>query len=335
MHYLDELSKRFNVVIVNPPAKFPTIKFEQKRIAEQLTIVPYLNVFPMRFLPIFFGKLNDVITSLFLGKILKNKQVILWQFDPYYLSYLAWFRPYKKLYFPLDRYSFDERDLQVARKADLLVTVNSTFLERLYHKLNVPQFLVPHGFSLKQQNLNTKLVDSYREKYGRFTILTGALSSGVDYQLLNKVAAQIHPNILLIVGKKLVNFMSLNDLLKKDNVVYLGLKPYNELKNIIAASSCCLVAYDNATDTWRNPIKITDYLAQLKPVINTIPLKDLDAYHSNGLYTTRDKEQYVEWVKDGLNGTLKVNKEAIQSLIHQNSYQKLVERIFKQLNKMV
>jgi len=96
MHYTNELAKRFNVVFVNPPSKFPTLKFEQNRIHNRLTIVPNLNVFPMRFLPVFFGKLNDMITALFLSKMLREKKVILWQFDPYYLSFISWFKPYKK-----------------------------------------------------------------------------------------------------------------------------------------------------------------------------------------------------------------------------------------------
>jgi len=334
MHYTNELAKRFNVVFVNPPLKFPTLKFEQNRIHNRLTIVPYLNVFPMRFLPVLFGKLNDMITALFLSKMVQEKKVILWQFDPYYLSFLAWFKPYKKLYFPLDRYSFDRRDLQVAKNADLLVTVNSTFIERLYHKLIVPKFLVPHGFSMNQKSPSVEVVDKMKNKYGNFAILTGALSSGVDYQLLHKVADHIQPNKLVIIGKKLVDFKNLELLFKKDNVVYLGVKPFDELKNFIAASMCCLVAYDKATDTWRNPIKITDYLIQEKAVINTIPLKDLEIYQQIGLYTSRDANQYLEWVKQGIKGGLKVDNTKIQRLVGENSYQKLVARILKELESI-
>jgi len=64
----------------------------------------------------------------------------------------------------LDRYSFDRRDLQVAKKADLLVTVNSTYIDRLYHKLIVPKFLVPHGFSMNQKSPSVEVVDKIKNR---------------------------------------------------------------------------------------------------------------------------------------------------------------------------
>jgi len=69
-------------------------------------------------------------------------------------------------------------------------------------------------------------------------------------------------------------------------------------------------------------------------VINTIALKDLERYHQIGLNTTLDANQYLEWVKQGIKGGLKVDNTKIQRLVGENSYQKLVARILKELESI-
>lgn len=69
-------------------------------------------------------------------------------------------------------------------------------------------------------------------------------------------------------------------------------------------------------------------------MINTIALKDLERYHQIGLNTTLDANQYLEWVKQGIKGGLKVDNTKIQRLVGENSYQKLVARILKELESI-
>ena len=129
MHYLDELIKSNKVIFIEPAKSWPASRKKLFVKNKNLTLFNYYNLIPYRFFPKFAGKINDIITCFLLSRKLKKESpIILWQFDPYSLEKLPFLKIFKKIYFPLDGYSRDYRDAVFAKRADLLVTVNSTFI---------------------------------------------------------------------------------------------------------------------------------------------------------------------------------------------------------------
>lgn len=332
MHYLEILLKTNKVIFIEPAKHWPPKNFKYQVNKENLTIYNYYNLIPYKPFPKLAGKINDLITCFLLHlKLKKEKPLILWQFDPYYLEKIPFLKIWKKVYFPLDGYSRDERDAIFAKRADLLTTVNSTFIDHYYHKYNKNILLLPHGFSDFQLSRDDEEVSKIEKEFKDFVVLTGSLSVGVDYKLLENIALSVAPKKLVIIGKTLVPKGTTKSLFEKPNVVYLGLKSYKVLKNYIAAAKCCIVAYDKGTGTWRNPIKITDYIAQYKPIVNTISLKDLANLESKIMYTTQNREQFIKWINLSLEDSLPVDNEFITEYISQNHYRNLVSLIDKKI----
>lgn len=332
MHYLTALLKTNKVIFIDPPKRWPSFNIKSKRIGKNLTLFPYINIFPYKLSLKVASIINDILTSFFLQfKIQKKEQVILWQFDPYYLEKTPFLNFWRKIYFPLDGYSKDPRDKLFAEKADLLVTVNSTFIEHYYNKYNDNILLLPHGFSDFQLNADKKEVNSIKNHYRKFVVFTGSLSEGVDFTLLHKLAKAIYPNKLLIIGKSLVKLTVTKKLFELENVFFLGLKPYTELKHYIAAAACCIVAYNKSTGGWRNPIKITDYAAQLKPIINTTPLKDLETLEHAILHTTQDHDKFIDKTLLALENKLIVNTKLVEEYILENKYKNLITKIARNI----
>lgn len=336
MHYLDVLLDKFNVVFINPPEVWPVQNSKPKRISDSLIIFNYCNVFPVRFSEIFFSGLNDLITCFFLNRFIKKeygkKDFLLWQFDPYYLNKISFLNIFKKVYFPLDAYFRDKRDKIFAERADLLVTVNSTFIDSYYHKQSENIKLIPHGYSKSHDNPNPEEVEKLKQEFGDFLLFTGSLSFGVDHKLMEKIADCIFPMNFILVGKILVDESLLAPLFNKKNVQYLGSKHYKVLKNYAAASSFCIVVYDLATSTWRNPIKITDYLAQGKPIVNTVLLKDLNPLEGKVLFSSNEEKQFLELIKKASLKQLKVDIEFVEQWKVNNSYEKLRDSILADLD---
>lgn len=334
MHYVDELKKYNRLLFVDPPRSWPCKRIRVQQKGPNVLLVPYLNVFPMFAFSVFFGKLNDWFTALRVMFLLKGSQFILWQFDPYYLSCLGLLRPKRKVYFPLDYYGRDVRDKIFAKRADLLVTVNSLFVKRGYNALNKNILLLPHGFSKEQliEQEDHKLLDEITEQYGDYFIFTGTLTKWLDYELLERVAIEIKPFKLLILGKQYVPNKTLERLRLLKNVIFLGHISYKQLKYYIAPAQACLVLYNFESEGSRNPIKITDYISQNKLVINTLKVEDLSPLEGRVIYTAQNQEEFIGLVKDYKNKKLVVDTNFIENWKEENSYSKLVSRIFQALD---
>jgi hypothetical protein len=333
MHYVDELKKSHRILFVDPPESWPCKRFSVQQKEPNVVLVPYFNVFPMFILPRFFGKLNDWFTALRIGFLLKRSQFILWQFDPYYLSSLGLLRPRRKIYFPLDYYGRDIRDKKFAKRADLLVTVNSLFVKRGYANLNKNLLLLPHGFSsvqlIKDEERNQ--IEEIKAKYGNYFIFTGTLTQWLDYSLLEKVAREIRPLNLLLLGKQYVEDEKLAPLKSLQNVRFLGHVSYRRLKYYVAPAQACLVLYNFESEGSRNPIKITDYISQNKLVINTLKVADLQPLEGKIIYTAQNQEEYIQLVKDCIGKQLTIDKAVVDYWKSANTYPKLVKRIFEAL----
>lgn len=326
-HYLNELKKSNEVLFINPPYGWPPKKIKAQKPQKNLTVVPYFNLLPHRVFKSFASRVNDFLTCILISKQTGNKKIILWQFDPYYLEKISFLNINKFIYFPLDAYFRDKRDALFAKRANILVTVNSTFINEYYHRLNTNILLLPHGFSEFQEHPNLKVASEIKSEYSDYVIFTGSLTQGVDFKLLLEVAKQIFPKNLLIIGKQIVNDNMVEELFSQSNVYPLGFKPLEELKNYIYSSMCCLVTYNKQTGPWRNPIKITDYIAQHKPIINTTPLKDLDILKNKILFTSSDQTEFLNLLQDVLNKKHKVNNSFVSAYIQKNNYKNLVDKI--------
>nr|WP_299202779.1 glycosyltransferase [uncultured Brumimicrobium sp.] len=339
-HYTDELSKNNLVLFVNPPSGWNPFKVFKKREighGKNLAFTQYFNILPLgiknKWYLQFAMWFNDWYNAIGIRKYLNNQveQPILLYFDPFRGIYIDKFIRYKKsIFFILDPYFKMPFNSILAKRVDKVFSVNSSFTS-YYTKLNKNFEVVPHGISSEELLIDTDKVNSYRKKYGQFILLIGSLNNDVDFELLIKIADSFSQN-LVIIGRKVLSSAkseeNFNKLLQFENVKYIGFKDYRLLNTYIAASSLCIVPYDTSREGFgRNPIKIANYIAHKRPVINTVNLQDLEILENKILFTASNHEDFINYIQKFFGGDLEIDERFID-LYHQNvSYEVLSQKL--------
>ncbi|MFA5247959.1 MAG: glycosyltransferase family 4 protein [Candidatus Paceibacterota bacterium] len=145
-----------------------------------------------------------------------------------------------------------------------------------------------------------------------------------------------NPNMkLLIVGDSLFTEYGkelkslVNNLNLFDNVIFTGLKPYNELPHYISMMDVC--AIPPIPPQWRNialPNKFFEYTACGKPIITT-PIPDMIAMGTDNLFVYKNIGEYVEKIKYIENNKPKVlnNIENFDWKNRAKDFEKLIKEV--------
>ena len=111
-NYAWELSKNNIVYFINPPVPFHVFNFlrkniETKNIKENLTVLSYKNVLPVRIE--LLRKINEWLVFSKLKNYfhtIKLNNLIFWTFDPIRLTYLQYLKPQMVILQMVDKYQF-------------------------------------------------------------------------------------------------------------------------------------------------------------------------------------------------------------------------------------
>ena len=90
-----------------------------------------------------------------------------------------------------------------------------------------------------------------------------------------------------------------------DYVMFVGLKPYNELPKYIACMDVCAIPLLPAQ--WRDialPNKYFEYSACGKPIIMT-PIQDVERMGEGNLFVYRNKKEYITHIRTLMSHPLK------------------------------
>jgi glycosyltransferase involved in cell wall biosynthesis len=132
-------------------------------------------------------------------------------------------------------------------------------------------------------------------------LYTGRLGPLLDFDLLSRVSLSVPKATLLLVGPlDPASRPDLESLLRRENVVRMDEKPYNDLPGYIQAADVCLAPFKfmHTYTVGVNPNKIYQYLAAGRPVVSSY-FAELDAY-AKELCLARDADEFI----DGLERTL-------------------------------
>jgi glycosyltransferase involved in cell wall biosynthesis len=166
--------------------------------------------------------------------------------------------------------------------------------------------------------------------------VTGSVNHDVDLGLLQRVADRYPERNLVILGNNVLRdpdrIEAFRALVARPNVHFAGFVHYLELKNYIAASDVCLVPYQSQRPGfYRNPIKITNYITQYKPVVNTVEMPELSMLQGRILFTSSGADGFLALVAKALAGECRVDKDFVQEYLREHLYEKLVEKILDRL----
>lgn len=347
LHYAWQLSQRFNVIYVAPPAPWSVsnlfrLKGCFRHVNPSLTVYSYHNLLPA-FLGLIAMYVNDILNqfaiSKFISPMSRKKVTMVWQFDHYRGYYL--FRSggkTKHLYHLVDPYAKEKYDGMFAKGADLVVVTSPKFINH-YLSLNKQSVLIPQGVDLKFYEKQVVATATGVQDYTRFSdsiLLLGTLSDDVDYALLYKIAQQ-YPGKLLIIGPdKIVtgkSRMAWKKLIDSKLVTWLG--PMEPAAFLPYLRSCRVgiityVEESLISNNLRSPLKVINYIAAGKCVISNIDC-ELPELTDKAVYYAGKENRYYELISMAYNGELLFDTGLVKSYLDSVSYDKHLIRIFEKL----
>lgn len=338
-HYANELSKLgYKVFFINPVNRWRlsnllSFSIQEQTLSENLTLLEYKNNFPIWKAKKPLVLLSDFLLSLKLFFFLKKKsysEVIWWKFDVFRLINIFFFPKKREIFHAVDPYKHFWQDYAQAKRADLIVCSSKKFVPT-YIDYGYNPLLVLHG--IPEEEIDVREADlskELKEQHGYFAIITGSIASYWDYEMLNFL---LDNKIKILVAGPDTEVPDWIMLKQKKNLVYLGLLHAKKLKYYIAAAAFCIIPYTKASYSFvGTPLKLLNYLAQMKPSITLFPT-ELPDYLGNAISFANDKQEFLGYAQSILNKELIVNEANILKYLESVSYPKLIEEIVQNLEK--
>jgi hypothetical protein len=341
-HYAAQLAKHHQVYFVAMPGRWRipdlfTWRARAVRTREGVHVVTYRNTVPRKF-GAFVGRWGG-------RKIMRlrpDARAVCWTFNPLaYQECMALKRGGAKvIYHTVDPYQSFGEDERMARTADLMVCVNSWFMD-YYERFNDHRLLVPHGIRREDRQWNPLSVEALKTEYGRYALFAASLSDYANYQLMISAATRFPQHKFLVVGSMFPLPYRIEQerdrFLGMPNVVYLGVKHPDALKDLVRGAAVGLLAYDfeqrrsAPVSGGRTPLKVLTYLAQHCPLVTTNN-SYIPELEDKGCFKADDTESFLRAMAEVLDGRLTVDIAAVDRYLDTMDYGTLIDRIFQVLD---
>ena len=342
-HYAYELAKLgHKVTFLNPVGPwnlshiFSTqIHIHESGVHPNLQVAHYQNNLPLRIFPKTIQRINDWLNSKKLKRIIPQKGVFVWQFDPTRFIKMGSLHTPKRIYHVVDPMDAFWGDKEVAQRADLVVGIRQEFYN-YYKKLNERVIHVPHGVSADEFAFEDEgFLREIQQTYASCILFIGTLNPDVDLTLI-KESVERFPNTHFLLIGPLANNLESNFIREFDqlkglaNLSYLEFVPAQKMKYYISAARVCLVPYNSSDHKFkRTPLKTIHYLSQYKPVISTVPMEELDGM---AVYHAKGKSEFIAYLHQAIHGNLSVNNQQVHQYLELISYPNLIQNILSQVS---
>jgi hypothetical protein len=293
-NYAYELSKRNNVLFIDPPGRWSPMDLVRSRIgyttiSPSLRVLRYTNRTPALNDRLF--ELNNTLVSNDIRNRLKKDgwPVDLFiSFDPARLYEPTLLGAGTSLFIAVDAYDGRIRgERYIFDRVDRIVTISEQISKDL-ERYKKPLLTISHAIS--SEEFEAPVQPMPQRDFGLYV---GTLDKRVDIGMLKKIT-EAHPEVpFLLIGRFALPGVEEAERLirggRHGNVHYLGVLPFKELKAYIAASRFCIAPMD--FDWPGNDIshhKIFQYLAFGKPVFCNVFTEYIPIAHL--LYMRNDQQ---------------------------------------------
>jgi hypothetical protein len=345
-HYAAQLAKTHTVFFVSSPTRWrlrDLISFGVKvhEVPEGVKVVEYRNNLPLSLLTKGLADRVAGMNARKLHKLAPPGDLLHWCFHPTQVvdQWIARAPGSLVIYHAVDPYHDVRHDSAFATACDLVVAVNPWYVDR-YKQLNANCLLVPHGVSGEDRQYDDAAVADAGERWGRYAILAASLSQSVNYTLLTKVALR-YARLRLVIAGELFPLDEKTEVMRETllalpNVVYVGVKHPNQLRSLIRGAALGLISYDveptleTPVKATRTPLKVLTYLSQLRPVVSTNN-SYVPALETRGHFKAESEDHFVRLVGDVLDGSITVDRSAVDRYLDSVDYRTLIQVILRRL----
>lgn len=347
-NYAYELSKKNKVYFINPPTKWSPKNLFSNPITEgsyndNLHYINYENFIPIR--SDFLNQLNNKLVSKHLKKYFEKKgikETILWAFDPLRLYNHQLLGCKLGIYHCVDFYYFNYLgEFELCKNSDLLFATSQRFLDD-YGDYNAPQYVVPHGISSEEFELEQEKLDNLDIDIRDYGVYVGVIDHRMDFELLEKALKKLADTAFLFVGPvrlysrtpapaQLAAAKRIFEDKIYDNVHAIGARHFKTLKYYIKKAKFCISFMD--IEYHANMVhhhKTLVYLTQGKPVFGPVfsEYKDL----GNIMYMNDNGDALLEMIDNFLR---KGESENLENLRIEHARQYTFENVLADASKLV
>lgn len=349
-HYANRLAQDHTVYFVGLPDRWRikdlfSFGVKVKETKEGVRVVEYRNNLPLRFLPNRLARIVSWFNGLKLKRLYPKEPVILWTYFPARLLAVDTLRRKgdKLVYHVVDPFQVLPSDTDVARKADLVVAINSWFLS-YYRNINANCVLVPHGVRPTDRVTDPAEVKACQDRWGPYVVVAASLNHLTNYGLVSRVAERFPGIRVVLIGEMMPVPPDVAGIRKRlldlPNVVHLGSMPPEGMRDIIGGAKAGLVTYDfmrtlsRPESGTRTPLKVLTYLAQSCPVITTVNsyIPELDG---KAVFKAEDDAHFIDLVGRALSGQLGYDRSSVDRYLDAVDYGRLIDRILSALDHPV
>jgi glycosyltransferase involved in cell wall biosynthesis len=207
-------------------------------------------------------------------------------------------------------------------KSDLsFVTVQGLYDAKVQYNSNM--HVIPNGANVELfmqcQEVSTIIAQEMAQIPHPIVGFLGVIQPCIDLELLEKIA-KAHPSWSVVLIGPISAGVSIDSLMKYQNVYYLGRKDPDELPSYMKAFDICLNAFKINNLTLNvSPLKFYEYLATGKPVVS-VDMPGVREF-SDIIYIGKEHEDYIKQIERAL---VEDSPERIQKRIQiakQNSWE--------------
>lgn len=274
-----ELSRRYNVIYLNPPVLWdPTYRSRKYRrtfrVNGNLAVMYHKHVLPLRIFKRFFRVINDLITERSIRSYMRNStEVVVWNFDRLRTSRFYLTNPSKVIYHVVHNKFGDAGDEELASSANMVLCSHSSYVN-IYKAFNDKTIHFPPCIAQEQDHSSSRS-DEY-EISERYLAFVGELNQDLDIGLLKKFAEH-NPETNIVLAGPVINrekwFLDqILELQKQPNIRMLGSVPVPSVPKLIKDADACLMPYRSGSESEIQnlyPQFMHDFLKYEKPVITT------------------------------------------------------------------
>jgi len=158
----------------------------------------------------------------------------------------------------------------------------------------------------------------------------GALASWFDYELIKKLAKSNSEYEIVLIGLDYDKTLETSDILKLDNVHYLGKKEYEELPQYLHSFDICMIPFlINEITMSTSPVKAFEYMAAKKPIVTT-NLPECKKYKS--ILIGKNHSDFIEKIKEA---TKKINDKGYMAILAKEAEENKWSNKFNDLIKFI
>ena len=229
--------------------------------------------------------------------------------------------------------NFIKRRVKLAKMVDAAICVSKEMEEYAKQALGIKNTLVlPNGSDIQMfgpHNIKNQAI--YNDD--KFNVLWSGSTEykWQAYEVVQQIARKLYE-----IDKD-ITFIITAEGESKDNIIYTGRVPYNEMPGLMAACDVGLCLYNEILfydKFFFSPLKLFDYMASELPVIgnNLGQIKDVIEENKNGILTNGKQDDIIEkilYLKEHNDEAINMGKRGRDAAITKYNWKRVVEETEK------